>query len=221
MGFACRKGRDNGVGFGCFISSWVRWGRVRVNHRMHEPLTESRHAWELCSKMRKRAEDARADDDDRAVVGWRWGFASVGRRCQSAEGGHTASEVDHHARPLAARWRGWDEASAGGTNRRDFLIEGTSRRDFSKGLLERTSRKDFSKGLLEGTFQTRWPAGAAEAARARWRRRRSARRLPRGAGRASRGARAGHGKATTHADRMLSPVVVTDRVGGEHRRDAV
>ena len=37
----------------------------------------------------------------------------------------------------------------------------------------------------------RWLAGAAEAARARWRRRRSARRLPRGAGRASRGAPAG------------------------------
>ena len=72
--------------------------------------------------MRKRAEDARADDDCAVVgefsfvyvkreTGWRWGFASVGRRCQSAEGGHTASEVDHHARPLAARWRGWNKAS--------------------------------------------------------------------------------------------------------------
>ena len=61
------------------------------------------------------------------------------------EGGHTAREVDHHARPLAARWRGWNEASAGGTNRRDFLIEGTSRRDFSK----RTSRRDFLNGLFK------------------------------------------------------------------------
>ena len=59
------------------------------------------------------------------------------------EGGRAASEVDHHARPLAARWRGWNEASAGGTNRRDF----------SKGLLDGTSRRDFSEGLLEGTFR--------------------------------------------------------------------
>ena len=77
------------------------------------------------------------------------------------------------------------------------LLEGTSRRDFSKGLLERTSRRDFLKGLFKRVEifskrrdlvsssnasilihnDRRWLAGAAEAARARWRRRRSAHRL--------------------------------------------
>ena len=88
-------------------------------------------------------------------TGWRFCECACAPRCTSRphEGGRAASEVDHHARPLAARWRGWNEASAGGANRRDFpkgLLEGTSRKDFSKGLSERTSQRDFSKGLLEG-----------------------------------------------------------------------
>ena len=120
---------------------------------------------------------------------------------------------------------------------RSTTTHGRSRRGGAGGTrrarAEQTEGRDFSTGLLEGTFQTccnlfkskglrisssnasilihndgRWLAGAAAAARARWRRRRSARRLPRGAGRASRGARAGLGN-DSHADRMLSPVVVT------------
>ena len=49
----------------------------------------------------------------------------------------TASEVDHHARPLAARWRGRNERGERGRNE----LKGHFRRDFSKGL---------PKGLLEG-----------------------------------------------------------------------
>ena len=66
------------------------------------------------------------------------------------EGGRAASEVDHHARPLAARWRGRNERGERGRNEPMGISEGTSRRDFPKGLLEGTSRRDFSKGLLEG-----------------------------------------------------------------------
>eukprot|EP00964_Phaeocystis_antarctica_P066025 scaffold39874_cov66-Phaeocystis_antarctica.AAC.2 len=50
------------------------------------------------------------------------------------EGGRAASEVDHHARPLAARTR------AGGTGRaRAERTGGTFRRDFSKGLFKRVA----------------------------------------------------------------------------------
>eukprot|EP00964_Phaeocystis_antarctica_P008389 scaffold4523_cov63-Phaeocystis_antarctica.AAC.3 len=59
----------------------------------------------------------------------------------------------HHARPLAARWRGRNER---GERERNEPM-GHFRRDFSKGLLEGTSRrdfpKDFSKGLFEGTIK--------------------------------------------------------------------
>ena len=76
---------------------------------------------------------------------------------QSAARGRTrtASEVAHHARPLAARWRGRNERGERGRNESMGISEGTSRRDFSKGLSEGTSRRDFSKVLqsfqIEGT----------------------------------------------------------------------
>ena len=60
------------------------------------------------------------------------------------EGGRAASEVDHHARPLAARWRGRNERGERGRNKPKGLFEGTFRRDFSKGL---------SKGLRKGLFK--------------------------------------------------------------------
>ena len=56
------------------------------------------------------------------------------------EGGRAASEVDHHARrrPLVARSHGWNVRRA-----RAERTEGTSRSDFSKGLLEATPPTDF------------------------------------------------------------------------------
>ena len=64
----------------------------------------------------------------------RWGFAKSRSPCASRphEGGRAASEVDHHAR----------------------LLAGERGRNEPEGLLEEgTSRRDFSKGLFEGTFQ--------------------------------------------------------------------
>ena len=48
--------------------------------------------------------------------GGRWVLRVFAPGCASRprEGERAASEVAHHARPLAARWRGWNEASAGG-----------------------------------------------------------------------------------------------------------
>ena len=135
-------------------------------------------------------------------TGWRVGFcerallgAPVGRTRADTQRADTQRSTTTHGRSR--------RGGAGGTRR---------------ARAEQTEGRDFSTGLLEGTFQTccnlfkskglrisssnasilihndgRWLAGAAAAARARWRRRRSARRLPRGAGRASRGAPAGHG----------------------------
>ena len=75
----------------------------------------------------------------KCVLRWRWGFAKSRPGCASRrrEGGRAASEVDHHARPLAARWRGRNERGERGRNE----PMGHFRRDFSKGL---------PKGLLKG-----------------------------------------------------------------------
>ena len=85
----------------------------------------------------------------KCVLRRRWGFVKLRPGCASRrrEGGRAASEVDHHARPLAARWRGRNERGERGRNE----PMGHFRRDFSKGLLEGTFRRDFSKGLPEGT----------------------------------------------------------------------
>ena len=74
----------------------------------------------------------------KCVLRWRWGFAKSRPGCASRrrEGGRAASEVDHHARPLAARWRGRNERGERGRNE----PMGHFRRDFSKGLLEGTFR---------------------------------------------------------------------------------
>ena len=131
----------------------------------------------------------------------RWGFAKSRSPCASRphEGGRAASEVDHHARLLAGER---------GQNEPEGLFEGTFKR---VAIFSNPVTHSNPSILIQWCRQRRavgWLAGAAENARARWRRRRSARHLPRGAGRASRGARAGHGD-DSYAEQTLPAVVVT------------
>ena len=65
------------------------------------------------------------------------------------ESGRAASARSTTTRPLAARWRGWNEASAGGAKPKGLSKKGL----LEKGLLDETYRRDFSTGLFGGTFK--------------------------------------------------------------------